>query len=288
MALSSKKKEEDIKQISGATGVFHKIVMFITYPFRKPLRCLFFLAALGAIVYFIPVIYGVKPEKVYDWYVKLVHDVNEQIIIPHTQKEKGTDTLVESNYATGQREIRRQMFVKASGRAPQKVDVLAEEASEVVNIGDIRRAEDNAENYDEQPIAPEKTTVEEQSNVVAVQHPVVTEDFDYRRHYGEFDSLNYLNEPVEVRGTAKIHNANELTVNDTYIFLYGIYSNPLNGRGVKAGVFLKNLVKDEEVLCQILAYTKEGQVATAECYVGETDINNLMVKNGFSDKVTAR
>ena len=288
MALSSKKKEEDIKQISGATGVFHKIVMFITYPFRKPLRCLFFLAALGAIVYFIPVMYGVKPEKVYDWYVKLVHDVNKQIIIPHTQKEKGTDTLVESNYATGQREIRRQMFVKASGRAPQKVDVLAEEASEVVNIGDIRRAEDNAENYDEQPIAPEKTTVEEQSNVVAVQHPVVTEDFDYRRHYGEFDSLNYLNEPVEVRGTAKIHNANELTVNDTYIFLYGIYSNPLNGRGVKAGVFLKNLVKDEEVLCQILAYTKEGQVATAECYVGETDINNLMVKNGFSDKVTAR
>ncbi len=288
MALNSKKKEEDIKQISGATGVFHKIVMFITYPFRKPLRCLFFLAALGAIVYFIPVIYGVKPEKVYDWYVKLVHDVNEQIIIPHTQKEKGTDTLVESNYATGQREIRRQMFVKASGRAPQKVDVLAEEASEVVNIGDIRRAEDNAENYDEQPITPEKTTVEEQSNVVAVQHPVVTEDFDYRRHYGEFDSLNYLNEPVEVRGTAKIHNANELTVNDTYIFLYGIYSNPLNGRGVKAGVFLKNLVKDEEVLCQILAYTKEGQVATAECYVGETDINNLMVKNGFSDKVTAR
>lgn len=288
MALSSKKKEEDIKQISGATGVFHKIVMFITYPFRKPLRCLFFLAALGAIVYFIPVMYGVKPEKVYDWYVKLVHDVNKQIIIPHTQKEKGTDTLVESNYATGQREIRRQMFVKASGRAPQKVDVLAEEASEVVNIGDIRRAEDNAENYDEQPITPEKTTVEEQSNVVAVQHPVVTEDFDYRRHYGEFDSLNYLNEPVEVRGTAKIHNANELTVNDTYIFLYGIYSNPLNGRGVKAGVFLKNLVKDEEVLCQILAYTKEGQVATAECYVGETDINNLMVKNGFSDKVTAR
>ncbi len=288
MALSSKKKEEDIKQISGATGVFHKIVMFITYPFRKPLRCLFFLAALGAIVYFIPVMYGVKPEKVYDWYVKLVHDVNEQIIVPHTQKEKGTDTLVESNYATGQREIRRQMFVKASGRAPQKVDVLAEEASEVVNIGDIRRAEDNAENYDEQPITPEKTTVEEQSNVVAVQHPVVTEDFDYRRHYGEFDSLNYLNEPVEVRGTAKIHNANELTVNDTYIFLYGIYSNPLNGRGVKAGVFLKNLVKDEEVLCQILAYTKEGQVATAECYVGETDINNLMVKNGFSDKVTAR
>ncbi len=288
MALSSKKKEEDIKQISGATGVFHKIVMFITYPFRKPLRCLFFLAALGAIVYFIPVMYGVKPEKVYDWYVKLVHDVNEQIIIPHTQKEKGTDTLVESNYATGQREIRRQMFVKASGRAPQKVDVLAEEASEVVNIGDIRRAEDNAENYDEQPITPEKTTVEEQSNVVAAQHPVVTEDFDYRRHYGEFDSLNYLNEPVEVRGTAKIHNANELTVNDTYIFLYGIYSNPLNGRGVKAGVFLKNLVKDEEVLCQILAYTKEGQVATAECYVGETDINNLMVKNGFSDKVTAR
>lgn len=288
MALNSKKKEEDIKQISGATGVFHKIVMFITYPFRKPLRCLFFLAALGAIVYFIPVIYGVKPEKVYDWYVKLVHDVNEQIIVPHTQKEKGTDTLVESNYATGQREIRRQMFVKASGRAPQKVDVLAEEASEVVNIGDIRRAEDNAENYDEQPITPEKTTVEEQSDVVAVQHPVVTEDFDYRRHYGEFDSLNYLNEPVEVRGTAKIHNANELTVNDTYIFLYGIYSNPLNGRGVKAGVFLKNLVKDEEVLCQILAYTKEGQVATAECYVGETDINNLMVKNGFSDKVTAR
>lgn len=289
MAPNQKKNDENLKKITGFTGVIHKIVMFVTYPFRKPLRCLFFLAALGALAYFIPVLYGVKPDAVYDWYVNLAHDVNEQVILPHNRK--GTDTLVETaDIRPTAREVRRQMFAKASGQAPQKVDVLASQAGDVVNIDDIRRASEDTPAYrlpmaDVSEDEPEfvKAPVPQPAAV-----PAVPEKFDYRSHFGEFDSLDYVDEVVEVRGAAKVYNANELSVGDTYIFLYGIFSNPLNERGVRAGVFLKSFVKDEEVRCEILAYTKDGGVATAECYVGDVDINRLMVTKGFSDKVSAR
>lgn len=286
MAQNKKKSDEKLKQISGAAGVIHKIVMFVTYPFRKPLRCLFFLAALGALAYFIPILYGVKPEKVYDWYVDLAHNVNEQVILPHTHK--GTDTLVETKAAAAPREVRRRTFGVASGQAPQKVDVLASQASDVVNIDDIRRASEDAT----APRLPVFESVEPERTVaeppVRQQKAALPETFDYNEHYGEFDSLDYVEKPVEVKGMAKVYNANELVVGDTYIFLYGIFSNPLNERGVRAGVFLKSFVKGEEVRCEILAYTKDGGVATAECYVDDVDLNRLLVAKGFSDKVSAR
>lgn len=285
MAQDKKKNDESLKKISGFPGALHKIVMFVTYPFRKPLRCLFFLAALGALVYFIPVLYGVKPEKVYDWYVDLAHDVNEQIIIPHNRK--GTDTLVEADVRPAAREVRRQMFAKASGQAPQRVDVLANQASDVVNINDIRRASEEVPAH-RLPVAESVEPEYKMPETVVQPVNVLPDAFDYREHFGEFDSLDYLDKAVEVKGTAKVFNANELTVGDTYIFLYGIFSNPLNERGVRAGVFLKSLVKGEEVRCEILAYTKDGGVATAECYVDDVDINRLLVAKGFSDKVSAR
>lgn len=288
MAPNKKKNDENLKKIGGFAGIIHKIVMFVTYPFRKPLRCLLFLAALGALAYFIPVLYGVKPEKVYDWYVNLAHDVNEQVIIPHNRK--GTDTLVETDTRLAPKDVRRRTFGMANGQAPQRVDVLASQAGDVVNIDDIRRASEDAPAYR----LPMADVPEDEPEVVKepvpqpVVVPAVPEKFDYRSHFGEFDSLDYVDEVVEVRGAAKVYNANELVVGDTYIFLYGIFSNPLNERGVRAGVFLKSLVKGEEVRCEILAYTKDGGVATAECYVNGEDINRLLVSKGFSDKVSAR
>lgn len=288
MAPTKKKSDENLKKITGIPGAIHKVVMFVTYPFRKPLRCLFFLAALGALAYFIPVLYGVKPDRVYDWYVNLAHDVNEQVIIPHNRK--GTDTLVEADIRPTVRDVRRRMFAKASGQAPQRVDVLASQAGDVVNIDDIRRASEDAPahrlpvvgTYEPEPVVSETPAPQ------PVPAADLSENFDYRSHYGEFDSLDYVDEAVEIKGTATVYNANELSVGDTYIFLYGIFSNPLNERGVRAGVFLKSFVKGEEVRCEIFAYTKDGGIATGECYVGDVDINRLLVAKGFSDKVSVR
>ena len=281
MALK-KKKDEDLKKIGGFVGFLHKIVMFLTYPFRKPLRFLLFLAFIGAIVYCVPVYYyKVEPRNVQDWYKGLFDTVKEQVVLP--QNLKGTDTLVEVEQQPTAKDVRRQMFLKASGNSPQTVDVLAKESQDVVDIKDIRRAGEEAEAF-KLPVAEVTKPVE----VVEPEEEEVDEEFDYNKYYGEYSNLDYLNEPITVSGEAIVHNANEMTVDGNYVFLYGIYANPKDGRGVRGKVYLKNFVQSEIVHCDILAYTKGEAVATAECYVGDVDINRLMVEKGFSDRVSAR
>ncbi|MBP3546973.1 MAG: hypothetical protein J6K16_07615 [Alphaproteobacteria bacterium] len=283
MALR-KKKDEDLKKIGGLAGFLHRIVMFLTYPFRKPLRFILFLAVIGAIAYCIPVYYyKVEPKNIQDWYRGLFDTVKEQVALP--QNLKGTDTLVEVTQQPTAKDVRRQMFLKASGNSPQAVDVLAEKSQDVVDIRDIRRAEEDAEAY-KLPVAtitkPVETVIQEE------KEPEIEEEFDYTRHYGEYSNLDYLNEPITISGEAIVHNANEMTVDGNYVFLYGIYANPKDGRGVRGKVYLKNFVQSEIVSCDILAYTKGEAVATAECYVGDIDINRLMVEKGFADRVSAR
>lgn len=288
--MAQKKKDENLRQISGAAGFVHRVVMFITYPFRKPLRCLFFLAALGVVAYFIPILYGVKLEGVYDWYVKLINDVNKQVFAVH-EDMRGTDVLAEPEIVPTQRDVRRQMFAKATGRSPQKVDVLTKEAVNVVDIDDVREAMSGQEKYlsqEEPEMIPVAQVVEEVPAVVTKKQTIEVPQFDYAKHYGEFSSLDYLNEPIEIKGEAKVRNANEMVVNDNYLFLYGVYSNPMNERGVRAGVYLKDIVKNQTIRCLVLAYTKDGKIATAECFIDGTDINRLLVAKGYSDLVSAR
>ena len=280
MALK-KKKDEDLKKIGGFVGFLHRIVMFLTYPFRKPLRFILFLAVIGVISYCVPVYYyKVEPKNIQDWYKGLFISVKEQVVLP--QNLKGTDTLVEVSQQPTAQDVRRQMFLKASGNSPHAVDVLAEKSQDVVDIKAIRRAEEDIETY-KLPVVSETQMVE-----FVEPEEEVKQEFDYNKHYGEYSNLDYLNEPITISGEAIVHNANEMTVDGNYVFLYGIYANPKDGRGVRGKVYLKNFVQSEIVRCDILAYTKGEAVATAECYVGDIDINYLMVEKGFSDRVSAR
>lgn len=288
MALTRKNKNDDVTHISGLPGLIHKIVMFFTYPFRRPLRFLFFVLALCVIAYIIPTLYGVAPKDVYGWYVDLFKGVREQVIVAHGNK--GTDKLVDNAYQPTQREVRRQMFAAASGQDPQRVDVLKESASDVVDIRDVQRdvvveepAETSVVQETKLPEVYKGSTVE--ATVGQIEKP---EAFNYAKHYGEYSNLDYLATPVEISGTAKVYDVNDLSIDDTYVFLYGIYSNPRTERGVKGKVFLKNLVQDEEVFCKIVAYTKSDKTATAICYVGDVEINALLVERGFSERVAAR
>ena len=105
---------------------------------------------------------------------------------------------------------------------------------------------------------------------------------------GEYSGLNYLEEPVVVEGEAFVVNANEIMVDDTYMFLYGIYSNPRTEMGVKGAVFLRTALKGERVRCKILARVIEDGTATADCFVGEDNINQIMVDKGFSKRVSTK
>ncbi|MDO4184609.1 MAG: hypothetical protein Q4D11_05175 [Rhodospirillales bacterium] len=288
MALMRKNKKDDITHISGLPGLIHKIVMSLTYPFRRPLRFLLFVLALCVIAYVIPILYGVAPKDVRSWYADLFKDVREQVMTVHS--DKGTDQLVDSDYQPTPREVRRKMFEAATGQDPQRVDVLRESASDVVDIKNVQREiiiEEVSEVVAEHK--PELIEERENSNVQqSDEKPEKVEAFNFEKHYDEYSNLDYLAIPVEISGTATVYNVNDIAIDETYVFLYGIYSNPRTEKGVKGKVFLKNFVQDEKVSCKIVAYTKNDKTATAVCYVGEIEINSLLVERGFSDRVSAR
>lgn len=96
--------------------------------------------------------------------------------------------------------------------------------------------------------------------------------------------LIYLDEPKEVIGVTKVYNANEIEVDGTYIFLYGIYVNPETELGLEAKKFLENVVKNQVVRCSIVAYTFQD-IATGMCYVGGENINQMLVTHKFSKNV---
>ena len=214
----------------------------------------------------------------YQWYVRLFNDVNGQVT--ETVVVKGTDSLVDrddSNF----HELQRQVFAEEINNAPRRVDMLSEAASDVVSI-----SETNAEMKEVMQNDAGTVSADVQNSQQNVAEKIQFGDEEVK--YGEYSSLDYVKDVVEIEGEAEIHNANELSINNTYMFLYGIYSNPLTEKGVRCRELLKKAVKGNNVRCKIVAYTKNDKIATAICYVGEDEINSFLVEKGLSVKVMPR
>ena len=96
--------------------------------------------------------------------------------------------------------------------------------------------------------------------------------------------LDYPEKPIPIKGQAFVYNANAIDVDGTYMFMFGIYSNPAEERGQLASQFLEKLIENREVDCDIVAYTKE-QVPTVICYINGVNINKLLVIKGLSDNI---
>ena len=294
MFFGKKKKDDDLKNPSGFGAVLHKTVMFLTYPFRKPLGLVLIVLLIVGAVYAVPVfVYKVEPKTVHLWYAEKikvlqktdlsqVSDKFSQImtqipLLKEGENNKGTDRLAEA--APTQKEIRRQMFKAAAGGAKgHRVDVLAQEADDVVSVEMPKPMA--VEEADMIKVTEVTQPVEKKDSNSYEDRPVIVKKISEQ----DGNLLRYLPEPEKISGNAKVYNANELEVGGTYLFLYGIYSNPKTARGVKAAVFLRDALREEKVVCNILAYTADN-VATGECFVEGISINKTLVERGYSDRV---
>ncbi len=283
--MSLRRRDRDsIGPMTGWAAFFHKLAMFILFPLRKPL--IFF--PLLLILFMAPTFNGVKPAEVHRWYwgkikqytlavTDLVSEKTKKVLpkdfkikvpsIGNSASEvKGTDKLVE--YPTVDVNAnRRAMFERASSAPVMPVDFATED-----DYGDDEGTL-GASAVDEVSEVIETPKVLEKLPEVKIVKPV-------KRNL----PLVYLDEPKEVIGTVKVHNANELEVDGTYIFLYGIYVNPDTEHGIFAKKFLENMVKNQIVRCSIVAYTLQD-VATGMCYLNGENINKMMVTNNFSKNV---
>ena len=272
--------------MTGFKGFLHRTAMFLLYPLRKPLIFI----PLLILLYLIPTFIGARPSEVHVWYwnkIKSAYNsaagvvsdkvnpwfADKEEAVPElggkALPERGIDQLV----GMRQKAVRRQMFEKAKS-APQAVDILENE--EVVPVSEIKR--------DEQP-QPAADVVQEYNDKISELSSRNTAPAGSATiTVSQKLPLVYLKDPVPVSGKALVQNANEIIVDGTYIFLYGIYVDPNLPKGIEAKKYLEQFVKDKVVRCDIVAYTYQD-IATALCYVDDDSINQRLVDEEFSRNV---
>ena len=272
--------------MTGFKGILHRTAMFLLYPLRKPL--IFF--PLLILLYLIPTFIGARPSEVHVWYwnkIKSAYNsaagvVSDKVNPWFANKEEATPELggkvlpergIDQLVGMRQKAVRRQMFEKAKS-APQAVDILENE--EVVPVSEIKRDEQPQPAADVAQEYNDKISELSSRNMAPAGSSTVT--------VSQKLPLVYLKDPVSVSGKALVQNANEIIVDGTYIFLYGIYVDPNLPKGIEAKKYLEQFVKDKVVRCDIVAYTYQD-IATALCYVDVDSINQRLVDEEFSRNV---
>ena len=272
--------------MTGFKGFLHRTAMFLLYPLRKPL--IFF--PLLILLYLIPTFIGARPSEVHVWYwnkIKSAYNsaagvvsdkvnpwfADKEEAVPElggkALPERGIDQLV----GMRQKAVRRQMFEKAKS-APQAVDILENE--EVVPVSEIKRDEQPQPAADVVQEYNDKISELSSRNTASAGSATIT--------LSQKLPLVYLKDPDPVSGKPMVQNANEIIVDGTYIFLYGIYVDPNLPKGIEAKKYLEQFVKDKVVRCDIVAYTYQD-IATALCYVDDDSINQRLVDEEFSRNV---
>lgn len=222
--------------MTGFKGFLHRTAMFLLYPLRKPL--IFF--PLLILLYLIPTFIGARPSEVHVWYwnkIKSAYNsaagvvsdkvnpwfADKEEAVPElggkALPERGIDQLV----GMRQKAVRRQMFEKAKS-APQAVDILENE--EVVPVSEIKRDEQPQPAADVVQEYNDKISELSSRNTASAGSATIT--------VSQKLPLVYLKDPVPVSGKALVQNANEIIVDGTYIFLYGIYVDPNLPKGIEA------------------------------------------------------
>lgn len=277
--------EKYFNKKKGLPGLLRNIFLFLTYPFRHWWILLLVLLVLAGL-YCVPVYwYKVPRNEILGWYRgKIVQLQQIKISVP---EKKGTDELVYSD-SPALSAVGRRGFGQVAGGEIRAVDVLSQEAEDVVEAT-IETTEDSVNvTVSDVVQTEEKPKMNPEKIVEKVEQPKQIEKKKFVYIDGEYDGLEYLERSLRVEGTANVINANEIMIDDVYLFLYGIYANPRTEKGVKTKVFLQKVLDGKKVVCNILAYTKSDRTATAECFIDGESINQFLVEKGYSERVATK
>ena len=115
---------------------------------------------------------------------------------------------------------------------------------------------------------------------------MVAPELPASKYYRRDDTLPlvYEDTPQTVKGETFVFSANEISVGNTYIILYGIYTDPEKYNQEDANQYLKELADGKMLECKIVAYTLHS-IATGVCFLDGRSINQNLVDAGFADNV---
>lgn len=267
-----RRERNDSLTLHGWNKFFHSLFMIITFPIRHPLIFI----PLLIVAYLAPTFMGAKPTEVHLWYwnkIKthtsgLSNIINEKaqsiaksgISVPGIEslktKEKAIEQVVEIPQ-TAPQNIRRQIFEKAK-TSPEAIDVLKSSPQQPTTIS--KKTSTTA-------IAPDSLVSEIKQPEAKKKLPLV-----------------YTENGEILTGMADVKNANEIEIAGKSYFMHGIYVAPNTTKGIEAHEFLKKIIAENIIKCQIKAFTYQG-VGTVICTVNGENINRLMVDRGYSKNV---
>lgn len=290
-------------RISGLLKWVHRLVMLITFPFRKFWQIVFVLLIILAILIATPMCYGVKFRDVWDWY-KVKFPTHEFVEVKDQAKARVTQKI---------KSVRRKIndILPTTIGKPEKAQEDEDEVRFVAwNVAEFNKAkykpsssnvkvvaESNEKTYAELKKDAQKdndTKVFEVKKTIAEtpknKTNFVTGKRDLSSYYVKLENntLEYLAEPEILDGTMTIVTPNDVYIQDTFVYLYGVYCDPNVYDTELAKNFLQTLVADENVHCEVIAYTTQTKVATALCFINDTLINKALVENDMANNVALK
>lgn len=110
---------------------------------------------------------------------------------------------------------------------------------------------------------------------------------DYYKKVDNTD-LAYLRQVEHLHGHADILGPNSIYIQNTFLYLYGIYSNPQKHDTIMAQRYLAALSEGRNVHCDVVAYTVQTQTATALCFVDGIFLNRALTEHNLADNIALK
>ena len=228
--------EYEKQRLHGWEKFIYNMYMILTFPVRKWWVILSILATVLLVLIIIPTLEGVQKEDIWDWYkAKWTHsDVyktkNKTIeklsrkaeeikngvkgVLPASEqpqaKEKKESNLVSWNVA----EFKKAKFVPQAETKQTSNKKVQDSNTYALIKAEMKKKNEN-KNKQTSPKVEVPEVADEQQENEQVYYEVRTDL-----------NLEYLDEPETIVSTATVTGANELYIDDTFVYLYGIYTSP--------------------------------------------------------------
>lgn len=276
---------KDIR-LSGLGRVLHKLVMILTYPFRHIFKFLGLVVVLMVFLAAVPMIQGVRSDRILNWYLESYYRIMDGFggglpeIAPYPD---GKAPAASEKQALPVAEAEKPVFKEVAAPAVIRKNPVQPAGDN----GKFRRKafkkQTDAETFRRINVAEAPAG---KAAVPALKQETAASPRKAESYYRKDDSLPlvYEENPAEISGDAMVFSANDLTVGNNYLFLYGIYTDPEKYDTEKAREYLEQLLQNKTVSCRIVAYTYQN-IATGVCFLDGKSINRLLVDAGFADNV---
>lgn len=310
-------------RVQGIGKFIHKVFMALTYPFRHGFKFFGLLFAGIVILAAIPMSQGVSYKHVIDWYLLKYDQIDLKNNFRIREKPEAVERKIKKEFrfketaAPDRRHVSAELKKKMENsvtidNADTKNSGLKRKTFKMKNSPFRHASVKNTwgKKNEEKPYfikaSEDNDTMEKDNkfadNGLSLSQPlqvkndpvipntdevvVPINDIRTKLSYRKIKSLPvvYEDNPEHIEGLALVFGANDLSVGDKYVILYGIYTDERRYDVEKAFTYLKELTDKKNVECEIVAYTHQ-HYATGICFLNGKSINQNMVDAGFADNI---